>query len=131
MWQSLFFNKVAGWSNCFWSFSYLLLKISHLFHFNRNMILKSKIPWWSSNIYFFAQVSPLFAVPPLIYTIQIPPLPKIFILYISNIYSKNRMEAWGFCTAEKKQERYKKRGSHMIINHDIETVRECSVHDSK
>ena len=36
-----------------------------------------------------------------------------------------------FCTAEIKQERYQKYGSHMMINHDIETVRECSVHDSK
>ena len=35
--QSLFFNKVAGWGDCFWSFSCLLLKISCLFHFNRKM----------------------------------------------------------------------------------------------
>ena len=31
----------------------LLLKISCLFHFNRKMKQKRKIPWWS-NIYFFA-----------------------------------------------------------------------------
>ena len=37
LWQSLFFNKVAGWGDCFWSFSCLLLKISCLFHFNRKM----------------------------------------------------------------------------------------------
>ena len=35
--QSLFFNKVAGWGDCFWSFSCLLLKISYLFHFSRKM----------------------------------------------------------------------------------------------
>ena len=36
--QSLFFNKAAGWGNCFWSFSCLLiLKISWLFNFNRKM----------------------------------------------------------------------------------------------
>ena len=46
----LFFNKIAGWGNCFWSFSCLLFKISCLFHFNRKM-------GWSSNIYFFARVS--------------------------------------------------------------------------
>ena len=33
----VFFNKVAGWGDCFWSFSCLLLKISCLFHFNRKM----------------------------------------------------------------------------------------------
>ena len=37
LWQSLFFNKVAGWGDCSWSFSCLLLKISCLFHFDRNM----------------------------------------------------------------------------------------------
>ena len=37
LWQSLFFNKVPGWSNCFWSFLCLLLKISCLFHFNIKM----------------------------------------------------------------------------------------------
>ena len=37
LWQSLFFNKVAGWGDCLWSFSCLLLKISCLFHFNRKM----------------------------------------------------------------------------------------------
>ena len=72
LWHSLFFNKVAGWGNCFWSFSCLLLKIvfhhSHTkkkffskFHFVWNKKKKKKkemkIPWWSSNIYFFARVS--------------------------------------------------------------------------
>ena len=37
LWQSLFFNKVTGWRNCFWSFSSLLLNISCLFRFNRKM----------------------------------------------------------------------------------------------
>ena len=37
LWQSLFFNKVAGWGDCLWSFSCLLLKISSLFHSNRKM----------------------------------------------------------------------------------------------
>ena len=37
LWQSLFFSKVAGWGDCFWSFSCLLLKISCLFYFNRKM----------------------------------------------------------------------------------------------
>ena len=37
LWQSLFFNKVAGWGDCSRSFSCLLLKISCLFHFNRKM----------------------------------------------------------------------------------------------
>ena len=37
LWQSLFFNKVTAWGDCFWSFSCLLLKISCLFHFNRKM----------------------------------------------------------------------------------------------
>ena len=39
LWQSLFFNKVAvaGWGDCYWSFSCLFLKISCLFHFNRKM----------------------------------------------------------------------------------------------
>ena len=58
LWQSLFFNKVAGWGDCFWSFScLLLLKISFLFHFNRKMKWKREIPWRSWNIYFFARVS--------------------------------------------------------------------------
>ena len=35
--QSLFFNKVEGWGDCFWSYLCLLLKISCLFHFNRKM----------------------------------------------------------------------------------------------
>ena len=79
---------------------------------------------------FYSSISPFCGSPIDLYHSN-SPLPKIFILYISNIYSKNRMEAWGFCNAEKKQERYKKCGSHMMINHDIETVREFSVHDSK
>ena len=37
LWQSLFFNKVAGWSDCFWPISSLLLKTSCLFYFNRKM----------------------------------------------------------------------------------------------
>ena len=37
LWQSLFFNKVAGWGDCFWSFPCLLLRISCSFHFNRKM----------------------------------------------------------------------------------------------
>ena len=58
LWQSFFFNKVAGWGDCFWSFSwFLLLKISFLFHFNRKMKWKMEIPWRSWNIYFFAWVS--------------------------------------------------------------------------
>ena len=53
-----FFNKVAGWGDCFWSFScLLLLKISFLFHFNRKMKWKREIPWRSWNIYFFVRVS--------------------------------------------------------------------------
>ena len=35
---------------------------------------------------------------------------------LTNVYSKNRMEAWGFCATEKKQERHEKCGSHMMIN---------------
>ena len=37
LWQSLFFSKVAGWGDCFWSVLCLLLKISCLFYFNRKM----------------------------------------------------------------------------------------------
>ena len=43
LWQSLFFNKVAGWSDCFWYIACLLLKTSRLFHFNR------KIKWKKGN----------------------------------------------------------------------------------
>ena len=59
LWQSLFFNNVAGSGDCFWSFAcLLLLKISCLFHFNRKMKWKNeKILWRSWNIYFFDQVS--------------------------------------------------------------------------
>ena len=35
--HSLFFNKVAGWGDCFWSLLCLPLKISCLFQFNRKM----------------------------------------------------------------------------------------------
>ena len=42
LWQSLFFNKVAGWGDCFWSFSCLLLKILCLFDFNRKMKWKKR-----------------------------------------------------------------------------------------
>ena len=37
LWQSLFFNKVAGWGDFFLSFPCLLLKIYCLFNFNRKM----------------------------------------------------------------------------------------------
>ena len=37
MWQSLFFNKVAGWGHCFWSSLCVLLKISCLFHSKRKI----------------------------------------------------------------------------------------------
>ena len=37
LWKSLFFNKVAGWGDCFRSFLLFLLMISCLFHFNRKM----------------------------------------------------------------------------------------------
>ena len=37
LWQSLFFDKVAGWGDCFWPFPCLLLKISCLFNSNRKM----------------------------------------------------------------------------------------------
>ena len=57
LWQSLFFNKVAGWGDCLWSFSCLLLKISCYFISTENWNEKREIPWWSSNIYFFARVS--------------------------------------------------------------------------
>ena len=43
LWQSLFFSKVAGWGDCFWSFLCLLLKISCLFYFNR------KVKWKRGN----------------------------------------------------------------------------------
>ena len=32
--------------------------------------------------------------------------------FLHIVYSKNRTEAWGYCAAKKKQERYKKCGSH-------------------
>ena len=54
---SLFFDKLAGWGDCFWSFSCLVLKISCLFHFNRKMRWKKGIPWWNPNIYLFTRVS--------------------------------------------------------------------------
>ena len=46
------FAKFTG--KYFWSFSCLLLKIFCLFHPNRKWDEKREIPWWSSNIYFFA-----------------------------------------------------------------------------
>ena len=73
------FAKFTG--KHFWSFSCLLLKISCLFHSNKKMrwkkgstlmelkhwlfcssidlfyVRKMEVPWWSSNIYFFARVS--------------------------------------------------------------------------
>ena len=57
LWQSLFFNKVAGCGDWFWFFSCLLLEDFFLFHFNRKMKWKREIPWRSWNIYFFARVS--------------------------------------------------------------------------
>ena len=40
--QSLFLINVAGWCDCFWSFSCLLLKISSLFNFNRKTKWKKR-----------------------------------------------------------------------------------------
>ena len=60
LWQSLFFNEVAGWGDCFWSFSCLLLKTSRLLAYfisTEKWNEKREIPWRSSNIYFFARVS--------------------------------------------------------------------------
>ena len=37
LWQSLFFDKVTCWGDCFWSFLCLLFKMSCLFHSNRKM----------------------------------------------------------------------------------------------
>ena len=52
LWQSLFFNIVAGWGDCFWSFScFVLLKISCLFHFNRKMKWKNRNILTTWNIY--------------------------------------------------------------------------------
>ena len=55
--QSLFFNKVTDWGGSFWSFLSLLLKISFYFTSTEKWDYKREIPWWSSNIYFFARVS--------------------------------------------------------------------------
>ena len=58
LWQSLIFNKLAGWGNCFWSFSCLLLKISCLFRFKRkNEIKKGKYPDGVKIFTFFVRVS--------------------------------------------------------------------------
>ena len=57
LWQSLFFNKVGGWGDCFWSLSYLLLKITCLFHFNRKMKWKKGNTLMELKYYFFARVS--------------------------------------------------------------------------
>ena len=80
-WQSLFFNKVAGWSNWFWSFSYLLLKISHLFDFNRKMILKKKNTLMEFKYLLFCSSIPPFCGPSLIYNIQIPPIKNFHLIY--------------------------------------------------
>ena len=37
LWESLFFDKVTCWGDCFWSFLCLLFKMSCLFHSNRKM----------------------------------------------------------------------------------------------
>ena len=50
--------------------------------------------------------------------------------FLHIVHSKNRMEAWGLCSAEKKQGRYKKCGSYDDQSWRT-TVRECSVHDTK
>ena len=52
--KSLFFNKVAGWGDCFWSFSWRFLAY---FISIEKWNEKREIPWWSSNINFFARVS--------------------------------------------------------------------------
>ena len=57
LWQSLFFSKVAGWGDCFWSFSCLLLKFLVYFISTEKWNEKGGIPWWSSNIYLFARLS--------------------------------------------------------------------------
>ena len=54
LWQSQFFNKVAGWGDCFWSFSYLLLKISCLFQ-QKNEMKKEKYPDGVQIFTFFLQ----------------------------------------------------------------------------
>ena len=54
LWQSLSFNKVAGWGDCFWPFSCLHLNISY-FISTEKCKEKREISWWSSN--FFARVS--------------------------------------------------------------------------
>ena len=46
LWQSLFFNKVPGWSNCFWSFLCLLLKISGNLISTERWDKKGKYPDW-------------------------------------------------------------------------------------
>ena len=60
LWQSLFFNKVAvaGWGTASSLSRSLFLKISCLYSIStEKWNEKRKIPWWSSNIYFFARVS--------------------------------------------------------------------------
>ena len=54
LWQSLFFNRVAGWVDCFWSFSCLLLKI--VYFISTEKWNQKGNTWWSANIYFFSQV---------------------------------------------------------------------------
>ena len=38
--------------------------------------------------------------------------------FLHIVYSKNRTEAWGYCAAKKKEERYKN-VDHIMINHDM------------
>ena len=48
LWKSLFFNKVAAWGDCFWSFLCLLSKISYLFHlmeFKYLLFCSSRFAW--------------------------------------------------------------------------------------
>ena len=50
-------HKVAGWDDCFWSFSCLLLKFLIYFISTEKWNEKREIPWWSWRICFFARVS--------------------------------------------------------------------------
>ena len=83
MWQSLFFNKVAGWSNYFWSFSYLLLKISCLFHFNRKMILKKGNTLMEFKYLLFCLSSPPFfcGSPHWFLIFKFPPTQNFHLIY--------------------------------------------------
>ena len=44
--------------------------------------------------------------------------------FLHIVYSKNRMEAWGWCAAEKSKKGIKNVDHMMWISHDIATVRE-------